>query len=83
MRNRLSLALLVWIILHWRCSYGEQVVYLDRGLVVARDGGSIMKEPVFSPSEINASIGEQVHFVARFQDQSQYGVLHSLSATDG
>ena len=49
-------------------SLADQVVYLDR----AADPTADRAEPVFDPFIINANIGEQIQFVARFGNQTSY-----------
>ena len=61
MRTRLSLGLfLFWIsIVNW-ANAALQTVYIDR------PSSSGTWEPYFDPSSINASVGDQVQFIARF-----------------
>jgi len=47
-------------LLYFACSRADQTVFLDRPVL------STVWEPRFNPSVITASIGEQIHFVARF-----------------
>lgn len=58
------LILYVWFL--GACALADQVVYLDR--IGIRNGGDPVFEPVFNPTSLNAAVGEQVHFVARFLD---------------
>lgn len=64
----------------------DQIVYLNRsGNVLPPSGGSVVWEPFFFPKSINTSIGEQVHFVALFDDISDYlpdGNVRLLSESD-
>lgn len=71
---------LPWTIIFWTFSFADQIVYLDRPASVHGEVSAI-SEPVFNPNTLNAAVGEQVHFVARFGDQRPYNtaVLHPLS----
>jgi hypothetical protein len=51
----------------------DQIVYLNRtGNRVASSRGTVVWEPFFFPKSINASVGEQVHFVGLFNDITGY-----------
>jgi hypothetical protein len=63
-----SARLLYWTsLLFWTWALADQTVYLDRPLDPL--DGPYVAEPYFNPATISANVGEQVHFVARFQDQ--------------
>jgi hypothetical protein len=53
----------------------DQIVYLDRFGLRMADTGDIMFEPLFNPKSINASVGENVTFVARLEDISNLSVF--------
>src|SRR5271167_4319986 len=76
--------LLFWI-LPFGCT-ADQIVYLDRNSIVETAHSNIpMAEPAFNPKSLSASVGETVHFVARFADQTSfgsYGVLLPPEAAD-
>jgi len=78
---RLSQVILVWTsLLLWTSASAYLTVYLDRpGYYHAGNGVEIMQEPYFNPKSINASIGEQIHFIARFKDFTDltYGDVRS------
>jgi plastocyanin len=48
-------------------SLADTTVYLDR-LFDDVIWGVTMSEPYFNPKIVTASVGEKIHFVARFQD---------------
>lgn len=54
---------------------GDQIVYLDRFGLRMADTGDIMFEPLFNPKSINASVGENVTFLARLEDISNLSVF--------
>src|SRR5579862_3731923 len=45
----------------------DQIVYLDRPGAVTGDGYTLW-EPYFNPKSLNASVGEVIQFVARFDN---------------
>lgn len=53
----------------------DQTVYLDRFGLRMADTGDIMFEPLFNPKIINASVGENITFLARLEDISALSVL--------
>ena len=63
--------IVLWILLLSGCSLADQIVYLDRNVTTA------VWEPHFFPTSVNASIGEKITFVARFETILAYteGVL--------
>jgi hypothetical protein len=49
-------------------TFADQVVYLDRH---NRTGNNAeIAEPYFNPNNVTASVGESVHFIARYQEQT-------------
>lgn len=78
--------LLFWIsLLKWGFSYADNVVYLERPTdsISFTGGGHLpMKEPVFNPDTITVNVGENVHFVARFESQLSNGVRSLSRAPD-
>jgi hypothetical protein len=56
-------------------SVADQTVYLDRFGLHLADVPTPMYEPIFNPKSINANVGEQINFIARFADISSISVL--------
>ena len=73
----LLIQMLLWIaLLDWRHSLADQTVFIER---YANQGTPYaISEPVFNPDTLDAVVGEQIHFVARFESVRPYrpGVLH-------
>jgi hypothetical protein len=63
--------LLLSTLLFWSASLADQIVYLERPNI-----GPI--EPYFDPKSITASVGEQIHFIANF-DQTTKVLLYAHS----
>src|SRR5208282_4545775 len=60
-------------LLLWSYCFADQIVYLDR----PSNPNGVIAEPYFNPQSITVNVGEQLHFVARFNDQSAFrDVLH-------
>jgi hypothetical protein len=51
-------------------SLADQTVILDRPGLPNVGFNTIIFEPVFNPKIVNASVGEQIHFVSQFSDIS-------------
>jgi hypothetical protein len=63
-------ALVFWPYLCWVCallSLADTVVYLDRPGPVNNLGDTLF-EPYFNPKSVRATVGERIHFVARFRN---------------
>ena len=56
-------------------SSADQVVYLER-LGLPNGDVNVIDEPLFNPKTINASVGEKIHFQARFSDVSSAPVTY-------
>ena len=61
MEARLAFILFIWTSI---LASADQVVYLDRPNIGPT-------EPYFNPKSLNASVGEQIHFVARFNQTTK------------
>lgn len=62
LRSLLGVALL-----NWTC-FADKIVYLERPAKQI----TALSEPVFNPYTLTANVGEQIHFVARFENQRPY-----------
>ena len=78
-RYPFSWQLLCLFVLSFSLSVADQVVYLDR-LGLPNGPGVIIDEPLFNPKSINASVGEKIHFQARFSDVSSVPVTFPYRA---
>lgn len=78
-RYRFSWQLLCLFLLSSSLSLADQVVYLER-LGLPNGPANIIDEPLFNPKTINASVGEKIHFQARFSDVSSVPVISPYRA---
>jgi hypothetical protein len=62
-------------------TFADQIVYLDRENRTSAGGGYV-SEPFFNPNNITASVGELVHFIARYQEQTPVSTRTPLLLTE-
>jgi len=72
--TQLSTVVMVsWSYLLIHQTSADQIVLLNRtGNHLDSSKGTVVWEPFFSPKTINASVGEQIHFVALLDDITSY-----------
>jgi hypothetical protein len=58
----------LWMSILFAFSLADQIVYLERPNIGPA-------EPYFNPKVLNASVGEQIHFIANFDETTK--VVHT------
>ena len=67
-KKQFLVKILLWGVVFWERSFADQTVYLER----PANPAVYVPIPWFNPSTIRASVGENIHFVARFGNQRPY-----------